>query len=64
MEKVNASLEHHEQLNKLVVMLEEWTIDNGKLTPTLKIKRKALDQAFQEFYARWSEDRERILFFN
>jgi long-chain acyl-CoA synthetase len=64
LEKVNASLEHHEQLNKLVVMLEEWTIDNGKLTPTLKIKRKALDLAFQEFYARWSEDRERILFFN
>jgi long-chain acyl-CoA synthetase len=34
--KINAELDPHEQLDKVVVMAEEWTVDNGLLTPTLK----------------------------
>jgi len=51
--KVNTQLEHHEKIARLIIMREEWTIDNGILTPTLKIKRKAIDALFQEYYTAW-----------
>jgi long-subunit acyl-CoA synthetase (AMP-forming) len=40
---VNAQLDHHEQLKMVVVIKEEWTIDNGKLTPTMKLKKGAIE---------------------
>jgi len=52
--EVNNGLEHHEQLSKLIVLPEEWTVSNGLLTPTLKIKRKMIDAAFGEQYEGWS----------
>ncbi len=59
---VNKSLEHHEQLSKLIVLGEEWTIANGLLTPTLKIKRKMIDAAFGEKYNDWSKADATVLF--
>ncbi len=51
---VNMELEHHEQLSRLIIVPDEWTVANGLLTPTLKIKRKMIDAAFGEHYERWS----------
>lgn len=59
---VNKSLEHHEQLSKLIVLAEEWTIQNGLLTPTLKIKRKMVDACFGEQYSIWSKTPDTIIF--
>lgn len=59
---VNSRLEHHEQLARLIVMKEEWTIQNGLLTPTLKIKRKVMDERFQTQYTTWYEMPESIIF--
>jgi len=59
---VNKSLEHHEQLSKLIVLAEEWTIQNGLLTPTLKIKRKMVDACFGEQYGTWSKTPDTIIF--
>ena len=46
LEEVNADLESHEVLDRLVVMKDEWTVDNGLLTPTLKVKRHILEERF------------------
>lgn len=59
---VNKSLEHHEQLSKLIVLSEEWTIQNGLLTPTLKIKRKMIDASFGEQYGDWSKKTDTVIF--
>lgn len=61
MQEINLQLEHHEKLSKLVVLQEEWTITNGLLTPTLKIKRKAVDTSFGEQYLPWSQREETII---
>jgi long-chain acyl-CoA synthetase len=59
---VNKGLEHHEQLSKVIVLPDEWTIPNGLLTPTLKIKRKMIDASFGEQYEKWSREKETVLF--
>lgn len=44
--QVNATLESHTVLDRLVVLQKEWSIDNGLLTPTLKVKRHVLEERF------------------
>ncbi len=41
---VNSNLDAHEKLEKLVILKDEWTVDNGLLTPTMKIKRKEIEK--------------------
>jgi long-subunit acyl-CoA synthetase (AMP-forming) len=45
---VNKHLETHEKVGAIVVVNEPWTPENDVLTPTLKIKRHVLHQAFSE----------------
>lgn len=52
---VNPMLEHHERLQKLVVVKEPWTPENGLLTPTLKIKRNQIDKVYGSHYEGWYE---------
>jgi long-subunit acyl-CoA synthetase (AMP-forming) len=59
--EVNPVLEAHERLAALVVVKDEWTIENGVLTPTLKIKRNVLDKQFANQLERWSEGRGEVI---
>jgi long-subunit acyl-CoA synthetase (AMP-forming) len=43
---INATLPPYEQLDRLYVTADAWTIENGLLTPTMKIKRAALDERY------------------
>jgi long-chain acyl-CoA synthetase len=52
-EQVNKGLEHYEQLIKVVVMSGEWTIENGLLTPSLKLKRNELEKIHVPRYTEW-----------
>ena len=60
--EINQKLEHHEQLSRLIVLPEEWTIANGLLTPTLKIKRKMIDAYFGDKYENWSRAADMVVF--
>jgi long-chain acyl-CoA synthetase len=46
LDETNEKLEHHERLDRLYVTAEAWTIDNEMLTPTLKIRRSAIDDRY------------------
>ena len=47
MAEVNARLAKHETLKKWQVMPRPLTVEGGLLTPTLKVKRKAVYEAFR-----------------
>ncbi len=43
LKEVNATLPPYEKLQMIVVSKEPWTIENGSLTPTMKIKRSRIE---------------------
>jgi long-chain acyl-CoA synthetase len=51
--QVNPSLESYEKLEKAVIMKEDWTIENGLLTPTLKVKRNEVEKIHIPKYPTW-----------
>jgi long-chain acyl-CoA synthetase len=53
--EVNRDLATYEQLQFLVVAPEPWSIDNGCLTPTMKIKRSRIEASFIEQVDNWYE---------
>ncbi len=62
--QLNAKLDPHEQLEKLIVMREEWTVDNGLLTPTLKLKRQAIEDRYGPRVTEWFNLKETIVWVN
>ena len=50
---VNSQLEPHERLDFLAVVTTAWTPENGFVTPTLKVKRPYIEEAFCPQYERW-----------
>jgi long-chain acyl-CoA synthetase len=58
---VNPRLENFEQLAKAVVIKENWTIENGFMTPSLKVKRNQVEITLQQFYPVWFHHAEKVL---
>lgn len=51
--QVNPHLESYEKLEKAVIMKQDWTIENGLLTPTLKVKRNEVEKIHIPKYPTW-----------
>jgi len=58
---VNEKLDPHEQLDCLVLVTTPWTVDNGFITPTFKIKRNRIEEVYATNYERWVGTRMKIL---
>lgn len=56
-EKMNTKLESHEQIKGVLMIKDPWSIDNGILTPTLKIKRHVLEQKYHDVGQNWPKDK-------
>lgn len=58
---VTGKLARHEQIKDLRIMFEEFTQENGLLTPTLKVRRREVERRFKEviddMYAKVAERR-------
>ncbi|WP_070962486.1 AMP-binding protein [Vibrio sonorensis] len=55
--KINAELESHEQIKGVLMIKDPWSIENGILTPTLKIKRHVLEQKYHDVGQNWPKDK-------
>ncbi|MCY1348873.1 Long-chain-fatty-acid--CoA ligase FadD15 [compost metagenome] len=60
--ELNAQFESHEQLACLVVVSEPWSIANGLLTPTLKIRRNLIEERYHGKIEDWAEGGRRVIF--
>ncbi len=60
--EINPTLEKHEKLEKAVIMSEDWTVENGLLTPTMKVKRNQVEKIHSGFYADWFNHEEKVIF--
>jgi long-subunit acyl-CoA synthetase (AMP-forming) len=46
----------------MVVLEEEWTVENNCLTPTLKIKRPQIEQANAHVFETWYAHPDTVIF--
>jgi long-chain acyl-CoA synthetase len=58
---VNDALDPHEQLECLVVVAEPWSVENGFITPTFKVKRNRIEEAYGPLFERWTAARRAIV---
>ncbi len=58
---VNAKLEHHERLQFIVISTSEWSIANDMLTPTMKIRRGAIEDATEANVEAWYDANQKVV---
>ncbi|WP_242551909.1 AMP-binding protein [Photobacterium ganghwense] len=56
-ETINKELESHAKIKGVLMIKEPWSVENGFLTPTLKIKRHLLEKKYHNIGADWPKDR-------
>ena len=61
---VNHGLDPHEQLEVLVLMTEPWTVENGLITPTFKVKRNVLETRYVANFDKWTSGAGKIVWAN
>lgn len=59
--RVNAALDPHEQLDCLVLVTEPWTVDNGFITPTFKVKRNRIEEVYAPRFESWVGARRAVI---
>ncbi len=47
-ETLNKTFEPHERVSKLFLTREEWSVEDGLITPTMKLKRPQLDARYRD----------------
>ena len=58
---VNGEVERHERLDFLAVAKDDWLIENGLLTPTMKIKRSTLEDRYGPEIEEWYGVKQEII---
>ncbi|HUH29681.1 long-chain fatty acid--CoA ligase [Gelidibacter sp.] len=51
-DRYNESLGHWEQIKKFEITPDEWTVEAGHLTPTLKLRRKVIKEKYQALFTK------------
>ena len=61
LDDINADLLNHEKVSTLIINNKIWSVENGLLTPTLKIKRNAIYHWYSDNLNDWHENNEKII---
>ncbi len=58
---INAQLDPHEQMSFLAVVSEQWTVTNGFITPTLKVKRNVIEEKYGPHFEPWARSKQPVV---
>jgi long-chain acyl-CoA synthetase len=58
---VNEQLDPHERLDFVAVVPEQWTVESGFITPTLKIKRNVVEKHYETYFEAWAKTRKTVV---
>ena len=58
---VNAALDAHEKLDYIVIAPNAWNMQNGLLTPTMKIRRPQIEARYTPHFDTWAARREPVV---
>lgn len=61
---INPSLEAYEKVAKAVVMKEVWSVENGLMTPSLKVKRNRVEAIHTPMYPEWFKQNVNVVYEN
>ena len=59
--QINGELDKHEQLRGIVLVKDVWAVENGYLTPTLKIKRAVIESSYGKHFDDWLQRCDAVL---
>jgi long-chain acyl-CoA synthetase len=58
---INKQLESYEQIEKAIIIKEPWTIENGLMTPSMKVKRNEIEKIFISRYPMWYRQKDTVI---
>jgi long-chain acyl-CoA synthetase len=58
---VNGQLQRYQMIHKIICIEEEWSLNNEKLTPTMKIKRNVIHESYKSNYQEWYDHEDKIM---
>lgn len=61
-EQINPKFKKYEYIQKIIILRDEWTVENSCLTPTLKIRRMEIEKKFRDLIETWYTSKESIIF--
>lgn len=47
-DQVNKGLAHYETIKKITIVPEEWSVETGDLTPSMKLKRRVVEARYKD----------------
>jgi len=55
-DQVNGTLAHYESIKRVCVVPDEWSIEDGELTPSMKLKRRVVEKKYAAEIAEFYKD--------
>ena len=55
-DKVNAELPSYESMKRICVVPDEWSVEEGELTPSMKLKRRVIEKKYEKEIAQFYAD--------
>lgn len=58
---INQQLPNYQKISTIIIVKEEWSVDNKILTPSMKIKRGEVDEIYGNRLGEWHEDQQVVI---
>lgn len=59
--EANTRLQRYQKIHKIICIKEPWSLENGIVTPTLKIKRNVIQETYNKYYEEWYHCSDKIV---